>query len=250
MATGRGLHPANCSRGPSAGDPGVPTRPCTSGHLADRRSKDDPDNLSRAKGNICLQLARGSQERSPPRIRSVTMTTQSRHDVVIVGARCAGATLATFLARAGASVLLLDKDPLQTDQILSTHTIHPPGLDVLDEVGVGDAVRAVAPPSHIVRLRKNDAFVDCEFSGGRAEYCPRRKRLDGLLQDAAASAGVEVLDRTRVTSLVRDGDRVVGVQAEGSGGPGTRIPGEPRCGSRRPSFHGRAPGRGGGVPWI
>jgi menaquinone-9 beta-reductase len=144
------------------------------------------------------------------------MTTQSRHDVVIVGARCAGATLATFLARAGASVLLLDKDPLQIDQILSTHTIHPPGLDVLDEVGVGDAVRAVAPPIHIVRLRKNDAFVDFEFSGGRAEYCPRRKRLDGLLQDAAASAGVEVLDRTRVTSLVRDGDRVVGVRAQGS----------------------------------
>jgi flavin-dependent dehydrogenase len=146
------------------------------------------------------------------------MTTQSRYDVVIVGARCAGATLATFLARAGASVLLLDKDPLSTDQILSTHTIHPPGLDVLDQVGVGDAVRAVAPPTHIVRLRKNDAFVDIEFSGGRAEYCPRRARLDGLLQDVAASAGVEVLDHTRVTSLVRDGDRVVGVRAAGSAG--------------------------------
>ena len=91
------------------------------------------------------------------------MATESRYDVVIVGARCAGATLATFLARAGASVLLLDKDRLPSDQILSTHTIHPPGLDVLDDVGVGDAVRAVAPPTHIVRLRKNDAFVDIEF---------------------------------------------------------------------------------------
>ena len=82
------------------------------------------------------------------------MAHRARYDVVIVGARCAGATLATFLARAGASVLLLDKDRLPSDQILSTHTIHPPGLDVLDEVGVGDAVRAVAPPTHIVRLRK------------------------------------------------------------------------------------------------
>ena len=26
-------------------------------------------------------------------------------------------------------------------------TIHPPGMDVLDEVGVGDSVRAVAPPT-------------------------------------------------------------------------------------------------------
>jgi flavin-dependent dehydrogenase len=146
------------------------------------------------------------------------MTTQSRYDVVIVGARCAGATLATFLARAGASVVLLDKDPRSTDQILSTHTIHPPGVDVLDELGVGNAVRAVAPPTHLVRLRKNDAFVDIEFPGDRAEYCPRRSRLDGLLQDAAASAGVEFLDHTRVTSLVRDGDRVVGVRAAGSAG--------------------------------
>jgi menaquinone-9 beta-reductase len=145
-------------------------------------------------------------------------TTESRHDVVVVGARCAGATLATFLARAGASVLLLDKDPLGSDQILSTHTIHPPGLDVLDEVGVGDAVRAVAPPTHIVRLRKNDAVVDYGFAGGRAEYCPRRGRLDGLLQDAAASAGVEIHDRTRVTSLVRDGDRVAGVRGAGPTG--------------------------------
>jgi menaquinone-9 beta-reductase len=146
------------------------------------------------------------------------MTTEARYDVVIVGARCAGATLATFLARAGASVLLLDSDRLPGDQILSTHTIHPPGIDVLDDVGVGDAVRAVAPPTHVVRLRKNDAFVDIGFSGGRAEYCPRRRRLDGLLQDAAASAGVEVLDRTRVTSLLRDGERVTGVRATGSAG--------------------------------
>jgi menaquinone-9 beta-reductase len=61
------------------------------------------------------------------------MATESRYDVVIVGARCAGATLATFLARGGASVVLLDKDRLPSDQILSTHTIHPPGLDFLDE---------------------------------------------------------------------------------------------------------------------
>jgi menaquinone-9 beta-reductase len=142
----------------------------------------------------------------------------SRHDVVIVGARCAGATLATFLARSGASVVLLDKDRLPSDQIVSTHTIHPPGVDVLDEVGVGDAVRAVSPPTHLVRLRKNDAIVDYSFADGRAEYCPRRRRLDGLLQDAASSAGVELLDQMRVTSLVRDGDRVVGVRAVGSTG--------------------------------
>ena len=93
---------------------------------------------------------------------------------LVVGARCAGATLATFLARAGASVMLLDKNRLPSDRIPSTHTIHPPGLDVLDDVGVGDAVRAVAPPTHIVRLRKNQAFVDIEFPDESGVLSPPR----------------------------------------------------------------------------
>ena len=111
------------------------------------------------------------------------MATESRYDVVIVGARCAGATLATFLARAGASVLLLDKDRLPSDQILSTHTIHPPGLDVLD-VGVGDAVRAVAPPTHIVRLRKTRPSSTSSF--------PMRER-----RSVPAGRGSTVSCRTR-----------------------------------------------------
>lgn len=137
---------------------------------------------------------------------------RSSYDVLIVGARCAGASLATFLARSGASVLVLDRDRLPSDHVLSTHTIHPPGIDVLDRLGVGEAVRAGTPPSRRLRLEKEGAAVDVRYAAGRAEYCPRRKRLDGLLQDAARAAGAEILDRTRVASLIREGGRVVGVR--------------------------------------
>jgi flavin-dependent dehydrogenase len=140
------------------------------------------------------------------------MVQRAGFDVAIVGARCSGAALATLLARAGASVVVLEKEPLHTDQVLSTHTIHPAALDVLDDLGVGDAVRAVAPPSRVLRIAKNDAFVDMQFADGRAEYCPRRKRLDGLLQDAATAAGAELRERTRVVSLLQEGERVVGVR--------------------------------------
>lgn len=139
-------------------------------------------------------------------------------DAVVVGARCSGAALATLLARGGASVVVVDKDPLHTDQVISTHTIHPAAMDVLDEIGVGDAVRAVAPPSRSLRIAKNDAFVDMRFADGRAEYCPRRKRLDGLLQDAAAAAGAELRERTRVTALIHEGDRVAGVRTTDQAG--------------------------------
>jgi flavin-dependent dehydrogenase len=135
------------------------------------------------------------------------------YDVVIVGARCAGATLGTFLARAGAKVLLLDKDALPSDYVLSTHAISPPGIDVLDEVGVGDAVRAVTPAARVIRVNAEGLVLDLTLPDGRAEYCPRRERLDGLLQQAAVGAGAEILDRTRVASLLWEVGRVIGVRA-------------------------------------
>lgn len=138
-------------------------------------------------------------------------------DVVIVGARCAGAALATYLARAGVRVLLVDRDPLPSDQVLSTHTIHPPGIDRLDELGVGESVRALAPASPRIRFVKGEAWADVRFPDGRAEYCPRRARLDGLLQRAAVEAGAELRDRTRVDQVLFDSHgRATGVRVSAS----------------------------------
>lgn len=141
------------------------------------------------------------------------------YDVVIVGARCAGASLAALLARRGASVLLLDRDRLPGDQPISTHNIHPPGMDVLDEIGVGADVRRGLRPMRVVRLQKNEAAVDVPLAEPRFEYCPRRARLDRLLQDAAVAAGAELIDRARVTALLHEGDRVAGVRATRDGQP-------------------------------
>jgi menaquinone-9 beta-reductase len=140
-----------------------------------------------------------------------------RFDVIIVGARCAGASLACFLARAGAKVLILDKDPLPSEQVISTHTIHPPGLDVLDEIGVGEEVRAFANPARVVRLQKDDPFVDFEIPEGRFECCPRRKRLDGLLQQSALDAGADLRDRVVLRDLLWNQDRVTGVRVVSGG---------------------------------
>ena len=140
-----------------------------------------------------------------------------RFDIVIVGARCAGAALATFLARLGAKVLVVERDRLHSDQVISTHTIHPPGVAILDELGVGDTLRSVTPISRRIRLRKGDTWVDISFPPGRQELCPRRDRLDGLLQDAAMAAGCELRDRTRATRVLFDSDRAVGVEIEHAG---------------------------------
>ena len=134
------------------------------------------------------------------------------YDVVIVGGRCAGAPLATWLARAGVRVLMVEKSALGSDQVLSTHTVHPAGIRVLDELGVGDAVRERCPEMPRFVLRKAHALVSIPLPAGRGERCPRRSRLDGILQRAAIDAGAEVIDRARVTELVFDEGRVVGAR--------------------------------------
>jgi len=139
-------------------------------------------------------------------------------DVLIVGARCAGAALATFLARRGVSVIAVDKSALPSDYVLSTHTVHPSGMAVLDELGLGAAVRSHSPEMRTCRLDWHGGVLDVAFPEGQGEYCPRRERFDGLLQDAAREAGALLLERTTVRALLRDGARVRGVEVEDRAG--------------------------------
>jgi flavin-dependent dehydrogenase len=139
------------------------------------------------------------------------------YDCVIVGARCAGAPLAQFLARAGQRVVLVDAAALPSDQPLSTHFIHPYGMRILDELGLGDRVREVAPPVHVFRTGIGAHVVRLEFrdDGGT---CPRRRELDAILLDGARAAGAEVRTRCRVVDVVREDARVAGVIVDEDGG--------------------------------
>jgi len=141
-----------------------------------------------------------------------------RQDVVIIGARCAGATLGAYLGRAGARVLLVDKSPLPSDVVLSTHTLHPAGSRVLGELGMLAALREVTPPIRKLRIGRGNGTLDVPLSEQELEYCPRRERFDGLLQDAAREAGVEVCERTAASALIVESGRMVGVHLVGPSG--------------------------------
>ncbi len=134
-------------------------------------------------------------------------------DTIVVGARCAGASLAIHLAKSGQRVLLLDAAKLPSDQPMSTHAVSPPGVDWLDELGVGDEVRKLCPPCHGIRLEMLTARLDVPYPEGRTALCLRRLHLDRILLDAAVRAGADLRDRTKVVGLVREGGRVVGVEA-------------------------------------
>src|SRR3954468_64865 len=68
------------------------------------------------------------------------------YDVIVVGARCAGAPTAMLLARTGYRVLLLDRASFPSDT-LSTHVIHAPGVAALQRWGLLDRVLASGCPA-------------------------------------------------------------------------------------------------------
>ena len=133
------------------------------------------------------------------------------YDCVIVGGRCAGAPLARFLARSQKRVLLVDAAALPKDQPISTHFIHPYGMRILDELGLGERVRAVAPPIYKFRTGIGEHVIQLDFEPGNGGACPRRIDLDAILLDGAREAGADVRVGCRVTDVIREGERVVGV---------------------------------------
>ncbi|MGK5550582.1 FAD-dependent oxidoreductase [Actinomadura kijaniata] len=143
------------------------------------------------------------------------------YDAVVVGARCAGATSALLLARAGHRVLVLDRARLPCDT-LSTFYIHQPGVERLARWGLLDRVReSGCPPLRDISYRVADVHLRGRaptLPGVDAAYAPRRYVLDAILLEAAAAAGAEVRDRTTVTGLVTDGGRVTGVRFRAADG--------------------------------
>ncbi len=148
------------------------------------------------------------------------MTGAAAYDVIVVGARCAGAPTAMLLARHGFRVLLVDRDRFPSDT-MSTHLIHPPGIAALRRWGLLDAALATGCPPIDTYAFDFGPFVLAGSPGTEAEpvaYAPRRTSLDALLVEAAAGAGAEVRTGFNVTGLVREDERVVGVRGRGPGG--------------------------------
>jgi flavin-dependent dehydrogenase len=138
------------------------------------------------------------------------------YDVAIVGARCAGAPLAALLARAGVSVVVLEATTELRDTP-STHLFEADGLNFVDRLGVIDELKAAgAPLMNRADMRLGDERFEVSWplrSGDVAGMTSvRRHVLDPILAGAARAAGAEVRMGARVTDLVRDRDRVIGVR--------------------------------------
>lgn len=137
------------------------------------------------------------------------------YDAIIVGARCAGSSLALLLARKGYRVLLLDKARFPSDT-LSSHFIHPRGLVYLQRWGLLDTLLATGCPQ--VRKITLDtgrfALSSTVLPLGSIDFglAPRRYILDTLLARRAVESGAELRESFRVEDIARDGMRITGIK--------------------------------------
>jgi 2-polyprenyl-6-methoxyphenol hydroxylase-like FAD-dependent oxidoreductase/SAM-dependent methyltransferase len=139
-------------------------------------------------------------------------------DAVVVGARCAGATLAMLLSEAGWRVLLVDRTTLGSELFphgtVSTHALFPHTLHrlktsgILDRLQSGHRIPELGFSWHVAGHRVTGTFTP--VGGFDRATCIRRHMLDRALLDAAVDAGVEVRLDTRVVDLIGR-DPVTGV---------------------------------------
>ena len=143
------------------------------------------------------------------------------YDVIIVGARVAGASTAMLLARRGLKVLVVDRATFPSDT-LSTHQVQLPGVARLARWGVLDAVLAAdTPVTRGVRFDQGDAVITGRYpayQGVEVMCSPRRTLLDRVLVDAARAAGAEVRENFAVEEILGDG-QVTGVRGREKGAP-------------------------------
>lgn len=150
------------------------------------------------------------------------------YDVIVVGARCAGAATALLLARQGHRVLLVDRNTFPSDHILSNHMVWQPGIARLQRWGLLDAlVRSGCPPISTATIDVGPFALTGRFPAyeGVAEaYAPRRLILDQILVEATTRAGVELWEGCTVDELLVSSDvagqRVSGIRGHRNNGGG------------------------------
>ncbi|MFD1146878.1 geranylgeranyl reductase family protein [Saccharothrix hoggarensis] len=151
------------------------------------------------------------------------MTTPSRRkagedaEVIVVGAGPAGSTAATYLARAGLDVVLLEKSAFPREKVCGDG-LTPRGVKQLIDLGID--TREEAGWLHNRGLRVVGGGVTLELDWPELATFPPygvvrpRQDFDEMLAKTAVQAGARLHERTTVTGAVVEHGRVVGVTAK------------------------------------
>ena len=148
-----------------------------------------------------------------------------QHDVVILGGGPAGSTAATLLAQQGLDVVVLEKEHFPRFHI--GESLLPATVTIFERLGVHEAVREVfihkpggkwlygekEVPGDFARSDHQASFKETPYS-----YLVERSTFDKILIDRSIDVGADVRFGTEVTGLLKEGERVTGVQCRNDRG--------------------------------
>ena len=141
-------------------------------------------------------------------------------DVIVVGAGPAGSCAALALARAGRSVVLLERGPFPGSKNMYGGVVYPRVLDEIlprwwDEAPIQRwvtrrATMIMAATQALTIDVRAEAWGGAPYNGATAY----RPDFDRWLADKAVEAGAQLVCSTTATGLLRDGGRIVGVRTD------------------------------------
>ena len=152
------------------------------------------------------------------------MDVSTHYDVVVVGGRPAGSSLAARLGSAGLRVLLLDRAGFPSVPAVSYPAIFAGSMRLLDEIGVAEAEYALGTPKlrwwvHEFRDEFRTFSRVPDLEGRDYAYAIDRAHFDDALwRNAARFPSVTALQQCAATDLLWQNGRVAGVQARRSDG--------------------------------
>lgn len=131
---------------------------------------------------------------------------EEKYDIAVVGGGPAGLSSAYSAAKAGAKVILFEKDEA------IAHNIRTSGVTWISEM------ERLGIPSKFYNPVRNYRFVsplnDILISGSTAKSCVLDVRATYQhLACLAAEAGVQIMVKSNVINIIKDGDRIAGVKA-------------------------------------
>ena len=148
----------------------------------------------------------------------------STYDAIVIGGGPAGATTATVLAQHGRRVLLLEREAFPRYHI--GESLMPYTWFSFERLGVLDWLRqSGSPRKHSVQFVSINGQVSQPFyffetikHECASTWQILRSDFDAMMLENAAAKGAEIRQGVAVRDVLMDGDRVVGVQADGGGG--------------------------------
>ncbi|MBU4336538.1 MAG: FAD-dependent oxidoreductase [Actinobacteria bacterium] len=140
-------------------------------------------------------------------------------DAIVVGSGCAGPAAAIELARAGKSVLVVERGTFAGAKNVSGGRLYTHALKAL----LPDVAASAPLERRIVRERVSmlsadsattlDVTDEAMRDGRHESWSVLRARFDPWLAEQAEAAGAEYITGIAVEALLKDGDRVTGVRA-------------------------------------